>query len=144
MSDLNKWVGIGRLTRDAELKYLNSGTALLSISIAVGKSIPPREGSEKWNNKTNFFDVVMFGKTAERKAEKLTKGRQVGIEGELQQDRWEDDYGNTRSKVKILASSIQILALPKDQQKGAQNENGNVEHYQSVTGEDGFEDDIPF
>jgi single-strand DNA-binding protein len=142
MSDLNHITLIGRLTRDAELKYAQqTGTAVLSFSIAVGKSIPPKYDGGEWGHKTSFFDVVMFGKTAENKAKNLTKGRQVAIEGELQQDRWEKD-GQQYSRVKIYASSIQILALPRDQAGGKGGASAGQDS--GSGGSNDFEDDIPF
>ena len=108
MSDMNKWIGLGRVTRDAELKYTNSGTAVLNFSIAVNRSIPPRDGGE-WKNEASFFDVQVWGKLAESKSQVLKKGKQVGIVAELRQDRWEQD-GNQRQKIYLVAESIQPLA----------------------------------
>jgi len=114
MSDMNGVHLIGRLARDAELKYLQNGTAVLNFAIAVGKSIPPKDGEKEFTTKTSFFDCLAWGQMGERKAKMMTKGRQVAVDGELQQDRWEKD-GQQHSRVKVNCSSIQILALPKGQ-----------------------------
>lgn len=112
MSDLNRVVIIGRLTRDGELKYTNGGTACLNLGVACGRTLPPREGSTEWKTETSFFDATAWGKLAESKHPHMTKGKLIGIEGRLQQDRWEQD-GQQRSKVYIVAESIQVLADPK-------------------------------
>ncbi len=137
MSDLNRVTLIGRLTRDAEYKTLPTGTALCNFSIAVGKSIPPKNGGE-WQNETSFFDVTIWGKLAETKAPNLKKGKQVAIDGELRQERWEKD-GQQHSRVKINAESVQLLADPK----GASTAGGGPQA--AEPGKPGaFEDDIPF
>lgn len=104
-NDLNKWVGIGRLVRDAEIKYLSSGTAVCKFSIAVGKRV---KKNEQWTDETSFLDVVLWGKAGESLAKYLVKGKQVAVEGELHQNRWEQD-GQSRSKVEINANNVQLL-----------------------------------
>jgi single-strand DNA-binding protein len=104
-SDVNSVVIVGRLTRDAELKYLNSGTAVASLSLAVNRS--KKEG-DQWVSEANFFDVSYFGKGAEGVKPYLTKGTQIAVQGSLRQDRWEKD-GQKFSKVAIVADSIELL-----------------------------------
>jgi single-strand DNA-binding protein len=142
MTDYNHWAGIGRLTRDAELKYLTSGTALCNFSIAVNRSIPPREGSgEDWKNEASFIDVQLWGKAAESKAPKLVKGKQVLVSGSIRQDRWEQD-GQQRSKLYIVAESIQPLADGKKASEDAPNTNPPAPKTPAIAGD--FSDDIPF
>jgi len=105
MNDLNQVMIIGRLTRDAELKYTAGGFAIGSFSIAVNRR---RKNGEQWVDEVSYFDVNLFGKSAENLNQYLIKGKQVGIQGELRQDRWEQD-GQTRSKVFIVASNVQLL-----------------------------------
>lgn len=105
MADLNNWTGVGRLTRDAELRYTAGGMAILSMSIAINRRV---KNGEQWVDEASFFDVEMFGKRGESIAKYLTKGKQVGITGELVQDRWEKD-GQKHSKFKIIASDVQLL-----------------------------------
>lgn len=105
MADLNSWTGVGRLTRDAELRYTAGGMAILSMSIAINRRV---KNGEQWVDEASFFDVEMFGKRGESIAKYLTKGKQVGITGELVQDRWEKD-GQKHSKFKIIASDVQLL-----------------------------------
>lgn len=105
--DINRWTGIGRLTRDANLSYTNGGTAVLTFSIATNKKIL-RDG--KWIDEVYYFDCVMFGKSTESLQKYLTKGKQIGVDGELQQKRWVDkETGGSRNKVQIYANLIQFL-----------------------------------
>jgi single-strand DNA-binding protein len=103
--DINKAVLIGRLTRDAELKYTAGGTAVTKFSIAVNRR---RKANDRWEDEANFFDVTLFGKQGEALSKYLIKGKQVGVEGELRQERWEKD-GQTRSRVEIAANNIQLF-----------------------------------
>ena len=115
MTDLNRVVLIGRLTRDAELRQ--NGTIISSFSIAVNRK---RKQGDEWVDEANFFDVCLFGKQAESLQKYLTKGKQVAIDGELKQDRWEKD-GQNRSKVVVISNSIQLLGGGN----GSSNESSN-------------------
>jgi len=105
MADINHVVIIGRLTRDAELKYTANGQAVAKFSIAVNRR--KRQGDE-WVDEANFFDIVLWGKQAESIQPYLVKSKMVGIDGELRQDRWQQD-GQNRSKVEIIANYVQML-----------------------------------
>lgn len=117
-SDINSVVIVGRLTRDAELRYLNSGTAVASISIAVNRS---KKDGDQWISEANFFDVSYFGKGAEGIKPYLTKGTQIAVQGSLRQDRWEKD-GQKFSRVNILADSVELLG---SRSSGSQNNGGS-------------------
>ena len=115
-SDINSVILVGRLTRDAELSYLPSGTAALAFSIAVNRS--KKEG-DQWVEEANFFDISYISKSAENFKQYLVKGKQVGIQGSLKQDRWQDkESGQNRSKIKIMASSVQLLGGRSDSNAG--------------------------
>ena len=103
--DINHVVIVGRLTRDAELRYTNSGSAVANISLAINTR---RRRDDQWVDEAHFFDAVGWGKTAESLSPYLTKGKQIGLEGELRQNRWEQD-GQRRSKVEIFTRNIQLL-----------------------------------
>jgi single-strand DNA-binding protein len=106
MADLNHVVLIGRLTRDAELKYTANGQAVCKFSIAVNRR---RKNGDQWVDEANFFDIVVWGRQGESLNQYLVKGKTVGIDGELRQDRWEQD-GQNRSKVEIMAGNVQLLS----------------------------------
>lgn len=105
MADTNMVILIGRLTRDAELKYTSGGMAISKFAIAVNRRV---KNGEQWAEEASFFDVVVFGRTAEAISQYLVKGKQIAVEGELVQQRWEKD-GQSRSKVEINASNVQLL-----------------------------------
>lgn len=115
-NDMNMVALIGRLTRDAEMKYTQGGMAIANFSLAVNRR---KKNGDNWEDEANFFDCTLFGKSAESIEGWLKKGKQVAITGELKQDRWEQD-GQSRSKVGIVANSVQLLASPGDNKQEAQ------------------------
>lgn len=148
-TDINSVVLIGRLTRDAELRYSNSGTAICKFSIANSYS---RKQGDNWSEETSFFDAVLMGRRAEALHKYLVKGKQIGVQGELRQDRWEQD-GQRRSRVEIWVSDLNLLGGRGDTQSsggsysspqggGSAPGGGQDSGYQN-SGSD-FEDDVPF
>jgi len=139
VADINSVVLVGRLTRDMELSRIPSGTAIGKMSIAVNHR-GVKKGDE-WESKVSFFDVTIWGKTAESLAQYLTKGTRICIQGELEQERWEKD-GKPQSRVKITAHNIQLLGGGKgDKQEKVKIAQGDAGISAS---EDVPEDDIPF
>ena len=108
MATLNKVLLIGNLTRDPELRYIQSGTAVLDLGLAVNRRVKGADGT--WGDEAAFIDVTVWGKQAENCAEYLSKGRSVFVEGYLKLDQWEDKKtGDKRSKLKVTADNIQFL-----------------------------------
>jgi single-strand DNA-binding protein len=120
MADLNHVVLIGRLTRDAELKYTAGGQAVCKFSIAVNRR---RKNGDQWEDEANFFDIVLWGRQGESLNQYLVKGKMIGVEGELRQDRWQQD-GQNRSKVEIVANNIQLLGASGGSGGGAYGGSG--------------------
>jgi single-strand DNA-binding protein len=142
MADVNHVVLIGRCTRDAELKYTSGGMAVCKFAIAVNKR---RKQGEQWTEEANFFDVVLWGKSGESLYQYLVKGKQIAVEGELHQNRWEQD-GQPRSKVEIMANNVQLLGGDKNSQgsgSDARNSPSRAPHGHSDAQPD-FDSDIPF
>ena len=145
MADVNHVVLIGRLTRDAELKYTNNGTAICKFSIANNQR---RKRDDQWVDEAHFFDVTLWGKTAEAVSQYLVKGKQVGVEGQLRQSRWEQD-GQSRSRVEVNANNLQLLGGGTgggQASPGADTgtDSGYPGGQQQPYPKDDFEDDIPF
>jgi len=144
MGDINRVILVGRLTRNAELKYTNNGSAVSRFGIAINQR---RKKDDQWVDEAHFFDVVVWGKTAESLNQYLLKGKQVGIEGQLRQDRWEQD-GQSRSKVEIVATNIMLLGSGSGRPSaaaGADAHAGGPDAPETgAPGSDHFEDDIPF
>lgn len=136
MADVNHAVLIGRCTRDAELKYTSGGMAVCKFAIAVNKR---RKQGEQWVDEASFFDIVLWGKSGESLNQYLVKGKQVAVEGELHQNRWEQD-GQPRSKVEVMANNVQLLGGDKKAQ-GSSPDARNSPSRAPETAFDGFIDD---
>ena len=158
MVDLNHVVLIGRLTREAELKFTSGGQAVCKFSIAVNRR---KKSGDQWEDEANFFDVVLWGRQGEALHQYLVKGKMVGVDGELRQDRWQQD-GQNRSKVEIVANNLQLLSGgSSDRQNyqgssssdsssresasdGASRDSSSSGYGGGSSKDDGFADDIPF
>jgi single-strand DNA-binding protein len=105
--DINRVILVGRLTRDPELRHLPSGTPVLEMGVAVNGR--QQDDGGNWVDKPNFFDVKVYGNQAEMLSQHLTKGRRIGIDGRLDWRSWEAQDGSKRSKVDVVAQSVQFL-----------------------------------
>lgn len=109
MASFNKVILVGNLTRDPEVRYIPSGTAVCDISLAVNSQWTDRKTNER-KEEVTFVEVTLWGRTAEIAGEYLAKGRPVLIEGRLSLDSWEDkETGQKRSKLKVVADGMQLL-----------------------------------
>ena len=106
MATFNRVILIGNLTRDVEVKYLQSGTAVAEIGLAVNDKRKDKNGN--WIEEVTFVDVTLWARTAEIAAEYIGKGSSVLIEGRLKLDSWEQD-GQKRSKLKVIGERLQML-----------------------------------
>lgn len=111
MVSLNKVFLIGNLTRDPELRYIPSGTAVAKFGLAVNRTYTTQEGERK--EEPCFVDIVTWGKTAENCANYLSKGRLVFVEGRLQFSSWETPDGQKRNKLDVVAQRVQFLGGPR-------------------------------
>jgi single-strand DNA-binding protein len=131
MANLNKIFLLGNLTRDPELRYTPSGTAVSTFGLAVNRKY---KQNDEWKDDVCFIDIVCFGKQAENCTEYLNKGSLAFIEGRLQWRSWEDESGQKRSKHEVVANNIQFLPKGKEGGfEGNKDESGDL-----------VEDDIPF
>jgi single-strand DNA-binding protein len=96
---------VGNVTRDPELKFLNSGQAALKLSIAVNRRWQNRQ-TQEWEERVSYFEVVGYGAMAENAANSLQKGSRVIVSGRLEQRTWETENGDKRSIVEINADEI--------------------------------------
>ncbi|MCR5605813.1 MAG: single-stranded DNA-binding protein [Treponema sp.] len=104
-ADMNTVFMVGRLTRNMEVRYSGNGYAVGHFSLANNRR---RKNGDQWIEEANYFDVTIFGKSADGLKAYLTQGKQVAVQGYLQQDRWEKD-GQKYSRVSIVATDIQLL-----------------------------------
>lgn len=118
-ASLNKVFIMGNLTRDPELRYVPSGTAVANFTVAVNRVYKDKTGAKK--DEVSFIRVVVWGKIAEVCGEYLTKGRPVLVEGRLQSRSWETQDGQKRNTIEVIADSVQFLGS-RDQAAGARGE----------------------
>lgn len=115
MASFNRVILLGNLTRDTELKWTQSGTAVANIGLAVNDRRKGNDG--EWIEETTFVDVTLWGRTAEVANEYTRKGEPVLIEGRLKLDQWEQD-GQKRSKLTVVGERLQLLAGRRDGGQG--------------------------
>ena len=106
MASFNRVILVGNLTRDPELKYIPSGTAVCDVGLAVNDRRKGPNGD--WIDETTFVEVTLWSRTAEVASEYLTKGASVLIEGRLKLDTWEKD-GKKNSKLRVVGEKMQML-----------------------------------
>lgn len=135
MTDINSVVLVGRITKDVgsderSFSYIGNGTAKAVVNIAVNRGV---KKGDKWEDETSFFDVVIWGKTAENLKPRLTKGTQIAVSGYLKQDRWEKE-GQKQSRVQIIADMVEVPNISKK----------DAEKVAEAFGGEAFPEDNPF
>jgi single-strand DNA-binding protein len=105
MASYNHVILLGNVTRDIEVKYLQSGTAVCDMGMAINERV---KRGDDYVDEPVFVDVTLFGRTAEVAGEFLSKGAPVLIAGRLKYEQWEKD-GQKRSKLKVVADKLQML-----------------------------------
>lgn len=150
---MNSVILIGRLTRDPELRYIPStGNALTTFSIAVDRAYTGKDGQRP----TDFFNIVVWGKSAEYCANYLSKGRLAAVKGNIQNRSYETKEGDKRYITEIIADNVQILEWPdkgerasgsSSYNKSQKSQNSDVFEPDGLDPE-GFraldDDDVPF
>ncbi|MFY9469870.1 MAG: single-stranded DNA-binding protein [Solirubrobacterales bacterium] len=153
--NINRVIVTGNLTRDPELNTLPSGTVVCDLRIACNGRRKDQQ-SGQWVDKPNYFNVKVWGPQGENSAKYLAKGRPVAVDGRLDWREWEDQSGNKRQSVDIIADTVQFLGS-RDGASGEGGGNGfapsagNVPVDQSdfqaagaTSSSPAAEDDIPF
>ena len=107
MASLNKVLLIGNLTRDPELRYIPSGSAVTSFTVASNRVYKTQTGEKK--EEVSFVRVVVWGRMAEVCNDYLKKGRPVFVEGRLQSRSWDGPDGQKRSALEVIAQNVQFL-----------------------------------
>ena len=115
MASFNRVILMGNLTRDPEIRYLSSGTAVAKLGLAVNEGFKTKSGEEP---KPLFIDIDVWERQAETCAEYLKKGSPVLVEGRLKLDEWETKEGEKKSKLKVTADRVQFLGGKRDDPGG--------------------------
>jgi single-strand DNA-binding protein len=160
MASFNRVILLGNVTRDPELRYISSGTAVTDIGLAVNDR--RKTASGEWVEETTFVDVTLWGRTAEVAGEYVTKGSPLLIEGRLKLDTWEKD-GKKNSKLRVVCDRMQLLGGRGEgggrgrgpRPEGRQNDSSGAASFDEANYENagsssgggdsfGGDDDIPF
>jgi single-strand DNA-binding protein len=112
MPNLNRVMLMGNLTRDPELRYTPSNTAVANIGLAVNRRWRNQQGEQQ--EEVTFIDCEAWGRTAEVINQYLRKGRPIFIEGRLRLDQWQDKDGQNRSKLKVVVDSFEFIDSRSD------------------------------
>ncbi len=139
MASLNKILLIGNLTRDPQMSYLPSQTAVVDFGLAVNRKYTGKDGEKK--EEVCFVDCRAFGKPAETLNRYVKKGNPIFIEGRLTFDSWTGQDGVKRSKHRVTVDNFQFLGGPSG---GGQGQGQTEGHDMGPAESHGAEDDIPF
>ncbi len=143
-ADLNRVNLVGRLTRDPELRQLPSGDPVCNMRLAVSSRARQEDGS--WGDRSNYFDVTVFGRQADTVSQYMAKGRRIGIDGRLSWREWQAQDGTKRQSVEIIANDVFFLDSRRDNEGGfTQSSDMPVAQApQPVGAAAGADDDVPF
>jgi single-strand DNA-binding protein len=146
-SNINRVVITGNLTRDPELRATGGGTSVCNLRIASNSRT--KDSSGNWTDKPNYFDVTVWGAQGENCAQYLAKGRPVAIDGRLNWREWQDQGGNKRQSVDIIADSVQFLGSREGGENGGRftpqsDVPADTSDYASAPAGSSGDDDIPF
>ena len=153
-TNINRVIITGNLTRDPELRSLQSGMSVCSLRVACNTRRKDNQTGE-WVDKPNYFDVTIWGRQGENAAQYLSKGRPVAIDGRLEWREYQDKDGNKRQAVDIIADNVQFLSSPEGFNGGNGGSNGFTAQSDIPVSTDDFapapvgggnapDDDIPF
>ena len=104
---LNRVILLGRLGRDPEVRYAQSGATVATLNMATDERRP--DGNGGWKNETEWHRVVLFGKQADLAKQYLTKGREVLIEGSLRTRQWQDKEGQKRYTTEVVGMNMRFV-----------------------------------
>ncbi|WP_029358879.1 single-stranded DNA-binding protein [Borreliella garinii] len=149
MADINSLVLSGRLTRDSELSYTESGMAVLRFSLANNRRM---KKNNEWIDYPQYFDCVIFSKRAESLNEYLKKGKQVVVSGSLKYESWQDkNTGDKRSKINIFVDNLQMFSSGSNAFQMQDSDVNNLASHKREEAiknidivDDKFNEDIPF
>ena len=126
---LNKAILMGRLTRDPELRHTQSNMAVCSFSLAIDRGRKDQNGERQ----TDFIDCVAWGRQAEFVAQWFTKGSMAIVVGRIQSRRWQDQNGNNRTAVEVVANNINFAGSKNSNAGGGANyQNHSAPAYQNA------------
>jgi single-strand DNA-binding protein len=141
MASYNRVIMMGNLTRDPQLRYLPSNTAVCEFGLAVNRRWRDRDGNQK--EEVCFVDVSAFGRQGETINQYMGKGRAILIEGHLRLDTWTGQDGQKRSKHSVVVDNFQFVGGRGDQAGGGAPDSGGAERARSTYSPPEDSDDLP-
>ena len=144
MASYNRVLLMGNLTKNPELRQTPTGMAVTEFGLAINENFKNKAG--EMVERTCFVDVVVWGRQAETSAEYLRKGSSAFIEGRLQLDKWENEKGEKRSKLRIRADRVQFLGTPgkSTESSSATSAESAPQEAQQPAAQPADDDDVPF
>ncbi len=142
MAGVNKAILIGNLGRDPELRYTQSGQAVVNFSIATSENWTDKNGERQ--ERTEWHRIVVWGKAGENCARFLSKGRMVYVEGRIQTREWEDREGQKRTTTEINAQTVTFLGGAGAGRGGEAGAPGPSESSPDLGSDPPPQDDVPF
>lgn len=141
---INSFVGVGRLTRDPDLRYSQSGVAVCNFTIACNRHFKSSDGQD-----ADFINCVTFRKAAENLAQYMKKGSQIGVDGRIQTRTYEGKDGKTVFVTEVVADSVQFLETRNSSQQSGNTRKSQVDTYNKELEKhaepiDINDDDLPF
>src|SRR6266567_1198941 len=121
-TNINRVIMTGNLTADPELRALPSGTSVCKLRLACNTR-RKNSSTGEWDDKPNYFDIVVWGAQGENAARYLSKGRPVAIDGRLEWREWEAQDGTKRQAVEVIADTVQFLGGKSDGAAGGGTSN---------------------
>lgn len=106
---INRVTISGNLTKDPELRALPSGTPVLEMRMAVNDRRKNQQTGE-WEDQANYIDVVVFGQRGESLSRFLSKGSKIAVDGRLRYREWENQQGDKRSKIEVVADDVDFMS----------------------------------
>lgn len=132
---INKWIGIGNLTNDVELRYTGNGTPVASFSVACNEKYKDQKGDVK--ESVEYIKIVAWQRLAEICGEYLSKGSRVYIEGKITTRKWQDKNGSDRYTTEIIAREMKMLS-------SRESSGGQGGGYNRPSDGHNVGDDVPF
>ena len=139
MASLNRCDFIGRCGKDPDTKFTASGMSVSNVSIACGEKFKNKSG--EWEERTEWINLVFWGKLSEIVAQYVSKGSEIYVSGRMQTRKWDDKDGNTRYSTEINVDKMQMLGGKSDRSEAAAPRAPMAEQqYESACSDE----DIPF
>lgn len=143
MRGVNKAIIVGTLGKDPEVRYMPSGGAVCSLSIATNETWKDKQTGEQ-KERTEWHNVTLYNRLAEIAGEYLKKGAQIYVEGSLRTEKWKDKNGQDRYTTKIMGRELQMLGGGSKNGESERTNSRQSGPSQQSPADEGFDDDIPF